>query len=129
VYFSGCGPPKHIPEAGVHKGFWAGAPKSRFLAKRCTFGPRNATELWNPALFAKTGPLPDTRACHLKKGPRNYTHYQRFGEVQINISSQGPILLHKVQIPIGIAKCFARFCDFSRFWSREEVDGFEMWFP
>ena len=78
-HFSGFGPPKHLPEAYVYKGFNAGVRKVAFWAQKCTFGPRNAKKggippfLQNGRDSLKTGRASlknDQETIGLRKGLR-----------------------------------------------------------
>ena len=51
VYFSGLGPPKHVPDAYVYKGDYAGCRKDAFGREKCTFQASKRSKTWKSLLF------------------------------------------------------------------------------
>ena len=51
MYFSGLGPPKHVPDAYVYKGDYAGCRKDAFGSEKCTFQASKRSKTGKQLLF------------------------------------------------------------------------------
>ncbi len=51
--FSGLGPPKHVPDAYVYTGDYAGCQKDAFGSEKCTFWASKLSKTVNPLNLMK----------------------------------------------------------------------------